>query len=363
MTPNENQVVKLYAGYMDRAADYDGLKFWRAQADAGAAIIDIAYSFSQTEEYLAIYGGLSNSLLLDKIYDNLFGRLPDDAGRAYWLGELAAGKHTSRLMVDVMSGAQGEDKVILENIVTVSQDWTVSTSHLPFTLAEAQNAVNSIGEVQGNGVTVEFGSDVFLPDQAGWVADMAAAWAQWGNHSRLDVKLNFLDLSSNTLAFAYAKSELLTGQVNQYGIPITQTNVALEVNTGKDQNGDLPDIIITVAMDLIRFGLYDRESILAHEIGHGLGFRTELFDFDQDDSTVTSWDQFLTFPDGTQKPGYFNGPEAMLVYGGAVPITGYYNATHPDGVGSIMDPTFGPGQVKFVGVLDDAMMNDAGIMV
>lgn len=362
MTPNENQIIKLYTGYMDRAADSEGLAFWKAQADAGAAIVDIAYSFSLSQEYQSIYGGLSNSLLIDKIYNNLFGRAPDPDGKAYWLGELEAGKPTARLLVDIMSGAQGNDKIILENTVIVSQDWTKSTAHLPFDMAAAQNAVNSIGELQGNGVTIDFGSEVFQPYEALFTNAMAAAWQQWGNHGRLDVRLNFQDLNNGILAFAAPRNELLTGQTAG-NTPITQSNIGVEVNTGKDMNGDLADITITVAMNLEQFFQYDTVSIMAHEIGHGLGFRTELFDFDQDYSTVTSWDKFLTFPNGTQWPGCFNGPEAMAIYGGPVPITGYYNSTHPNGIGSIMDPTFGQGEVRYVGVLDKAMLHDIGVMV
>ena len=102
---------------------------------------------------------------------------------------------------------------------------------------------------------------------------------------------------------------------------------------------------------------------MAHEIGHGLGFRTEAFDFDQDYSTMTSWDQFLTFPNGVTGPAAFNGPEAVALYGGPVPVAGYYNATHTNNIGTLMDPAFGQGEVKLVGDLVKAMMHDAGIMV
>ena len=359
MTPSEKQITQLYISYFGRAADPAGLNFWVGQANAGGAIIDIANSFAASTEYLGIYGGLSNAQLLDQIYANLFDRLPDAEGQVYWLNELANGKPVARLLVDVMSGAQGNDRIILENTTIVSRDWTAST---PFDMAAARNAISGIGEVQGNGVTIQF-AEALLPYEIILTNDMTAAWKQWGNHGRLDVKLDFLDLNSDTLPFASASNEFFTGRTNQNGTPITQSNVGVEVNTGMDMNGGLPDITITIATNMARFGQYDGTSIFAHEIGHGLGFRTEWFDFDEDYSTLTSWDQFLTFPNGTTGQAFFNGPEAMLVYGGPVPITGYYNATHPDGIGSIMDPSFGMGEVRFVGVLDKAMMHDAGIMV
>ena len=359
----EKQIAQLYIGYFNRCPDREGLDFWVAQADAGASIAGIASSFSRVPEYQSIYGGLSNGQLVDKIYANLFDRAPDMEGRTYWLSALESGFPVSEFVLAVMNGAQGNDRLTLENTAIVAKDWTDSNASQPFDLAAAQNAVQSIGEVQGNGVTIDFGGEVFQPYEAFFQSAMQAAWKQWGNHGMLDVRLNFADYGGNTLAFATPRNEFFTGQTDPYGTPITQSNVGVEVNTGKDMNGDLADITITIAMNLAQFFQYDTVSILAHEIGHGLGFRTEAFDFDENYSTVTSWDQFITLPTGATGQAFFNGPEAMLVYGGPVPIVGYYNATHTDGIGSIMDPTFGLGEFRYVGVLDKAMMHDIGIMV
>ena len=355
----EKQITQLYVGYMGRAADKAGFDFWVGQANAGGAIIDIANAFAQSDEYLSIYGGLSNGELVDKIYLNLFDRAPDLEGKAYWLAQLDSGVSSGRLIVDIMSGAQGNDRTTLENTVIVADTWT--SANLPFVLADAQNAVNSIGEEQGSGVNLIFKNDTLLPYADQFTAAMNAAWAQWGGKGVADIELNFVDRQSNTLAFAFAKNELLTGRTHNT-VPITQTSLGIEMTTGKDMNGDLIDGTIYIAMNLNEFFQYDTTSILAHELGHIIGFRTEAFDFDQDYSTWTSWDEFLTFPNGTKGEGYFNGPEAMQVYGGPVPITGYYNATHPAGIGSIMDPTFGQGEVRLVGALDKAMLHDMGIM-
>lgn len=357
-------IQALYIGYLGRAADRAGLAFWQAQANAGADLPGIAHSFSLSDEYQSVYGGLGNAALVDALYNNLFDRAPDAGGRAYWIEQLDQGKPSARLIVDMISGAQGPDRITVDNMAIVAESWTDTNAHKPFVLADAKNAMDSIGKVEGNGVTIEFTSDALLPYEAQLTSAMTAAWAQWGNHGMLDVRLDFSDSGGNTLAFAYARNELLTGRFGLNGTtPVTQTNVGVEINTGKDMNGDLPDIIITIAMNPERFFLYDTTSIFAHEIGHGVGFRTELFDFDQDYSTMTSWDQFLTFPGGTRGPAAFNGPEAMKIYGGEVPIVGYYNATHTNGTGDIMDPSFGQGEVRVVGAVALAMMHDAGVMV
>lgn len=362
MNTQEKQITQLYTSYFDRAADSAGFDFWMNQINSGASLLGIAYSFSRSDEYQSIYGGLSNQALINTIYDNMFNRAPDVEGNAYWLAQLESGQTSGDLIVNIISGAQGNDLLTLENTAIVARDWTSTNAYQPFVMADAQNAVNSIGEVQGNGVNITFKSDALLPFAPQLTAAISAAWAQWGNHGMLDLELNFSDLQSNVLAFASARNEFLTGQTSN-GWSLTQSNMGTEINTGRDMNGDMSDGYIYIAMNLEQFFQYDTTSIMAHEIGHIIGFRTELYDFDQDYSTSTSWDQFLTFPDGTQQPGYFNGPEAMSVYGGPVPITGYYNATHPNGIGSIMDPTFSQGGVRFVGVLDKAMMHDIGVMV
>ena len=59
-----------------------------------SAIRDIIASFSQSEEAKAIYSILSDPVngdagaFVDGVYQNLFNRLPDDAGKAYWVAEL-----------------------------------------------------------------------------------------------------------------------------------------------------------------------------------------------------------------------------------------------------------------------------------
>jgi hypothetical protein len=363
----ESQIIKLYNGYFNRAADYDGLRYWMDEANRGGQIVDISHNFSISDEYESLYGEhLSNSDLIDKIYDNLFDRVPDVGGKNYWMDQLAGGVSPGRLVVDVMSGAQGNDKIKLENTITVSKDWTDTNANKPFVLADAQNAITSIGEDQGDGVNITFIDDALLPYQAILTQAMQAAWKQWGGHGRADIELDYINLESDVLAFANTRTELLTGKTAfSSNIPVTQTSLGNEITTGLDMNGDLPDGRITIGYPIEKFiSDFDETTIFAHEIGHLIVFRTSIFDLSKPPSgTATSWDPLISFPTGTRGQLFFNGPKAMEFYGGPVPITGYYNATHPDGIGSIMDPFIGRGQVNVVGQLDILMAADVGVII
>lgn len=363
MTPAEKQITQLYVGYFGRAPDRPGFDFWLAQANAGGSLLDIANAFAQSPEYQSMYGGLNNGALIDAIYANLFDRAADAEGKAYWLNELQNGMSAGALIVNIINGAQGADKLMIENAAIVANDWMVSNQHLPFDTAAAKNAIDSINESQGDGLNLIF-TDAAQPYQNQITAAAKAAWAQLDAHSpvhaRADIEFDFLDLGNNVLAFAEARMEALTAQT-YYGTNVTQTGLALELTTGRDPNGDLPDGRITIAMNMTAFDTYDLASVLAHEFLHILGFRTEAFDFDGIYG-ITTWDAWLSFPNGTTGPAFFNGPRAIEAYGGPVPLVGYYNATHTV-YGGVMDPSFGAYEVKSVGLVEIAMLADLGITV
>ena len=77
------EIQKLYIAYFNRPADPGGLTYWTAQLAGGATMTQIANSFSASAEYQAIYAGKSNLVLIDQLYQNLFGRTSDAGGLLY----------------------------------------------------------------------------------------------------------------------------------------------------------------------------------------------------------------------------------------------------------------------------------------
>lgn len=360
-TPAERAITQLYIGYFDRAADRAGFDFWLAQANSGAAILDIAYSFSQSEEYQSIYGGLGNQALINMIYGNLFHRAPDPEGNAYWLNELANGKPSARLIVDVISGAQGNDRLILENAAIVAKDWT-DRSPAAFDIVAAHEAIDSINASQpfagDTGLAVNITSLELLPFQNQINAAMKAAWWQWevhfANQSQIQIDVGYFPLpDTGKIASAAPRMEVVTAS------GYTQSGVAQEIITGMDPNGNMADGFINLHMAPSElFSRFDMTTVFAHEIGHFF-FRTQINNSNAEH--ITNYDSFISSSGGTLS---FNGPNAMGVYGGPIPVSkmGAFNDyAHFDDWTLLMDPYY--DALQTVGVVDLAVLNDLGIGV
>lgn len=84
--------MRLYRAFFNREPDVGGASYWILEYDRGASLDDLAFGFSNSTEFLAAYGSnLTDDAFLRILYGNILGRTPDDAGLAYWLGELQGG--------------------------------------------------------------------------------------------------------------------------------------------------------------------------------------------------------------------------------------------------------------------------------
>ncbi|WP_292294984.1 cadherin domain-containing protein, partial [Marivita sp.] len=124
-------LTALYIGYFDRAPDPVGLQFWIDQLDNGREFATIAQDFASSEEAVSLYPYLatpdvaSPEEFIRDIYLNLFDREPDVEGAAFWATALESGAVAVGDMIDaIIQGAQGDDKVLIDNLTAAAQDWT-----------------------------------------------------------------------------------------------------------------------------------------------------------------------------------------------------------------------------------------------
>ena len=120
-------ITQLYAAYCDRAPDAAGEAYWVDRLHAGMTIGEIAKSFAGQQESRDLYGYLATLDATDssairafvgEIYANLFDRVPDAAGEAYWMAQVSSGSDRgTSVILDIISGARGHDVVTIDNKV------------------------------------------------------------------------------------------------------------------------------------------------------------------------------------------------------------------------------------------------------
>jgi len=125
-TAYTDQVQKVYIAYYGRAADPVGLAYWAAKVETDG-LAGIMASFGASAEATTLYGGLTNTAMVNALYKQSFGRDADFAGLMHYAGELTAGTMTAATIAqNIFDGATGTDATILTNKLIVAKAYTAS---------------------------------------------------------------------------------------------------------------------------------------------------------------------------------------------------------------------------------------------
>ncbi|MEM7273964.1 MAG: DUF4214 domain-containing protein [Actinomycetota bacterium] len=108
--PYAAEVRRLYRAYFLREPDADGLAYWTGQRAAGVSLIQVSEAFAGSAEFIATYGATTDGQFVDLVYGNVLERAAEPEGRAYWIGQLAAGTPRG----EVMTGFSESDEFILK---------------------------------------------------------------------------------------------------------------------------------------------------------------------------------------------------------------------------------------------------------
>lgn len=120
------EVQKVYISYYGRPGDPAGSEYWADRlAASGGDLSAIIEAFGTSQEFDERYGDLDNAALIDTIYQQMFGRAPDAAGRAFYLDLLDTGaKSLQSITLDILNGAQNDDARIIANKLLVADYFT-----------------------------------------------------------------------------------------------------------------------------------------------------------------------------------------------------------------------------------------------
>ncbi|SQG00497.1 outer membrane adhesin-like protein [Paucimonas lemoignei] len=128
MATTSAQVQQLYVAYLGRAADKAGLDYWLNELNADTPVLTLenlrANFVTEQAEYADVYGGLSRSDTVIKIYNNLFGRAPDAAGLTYWTTGAGSTVNADQLLTAFVAGASTADAKVVANKVLVAEVYT-----------------------------------------------------------------------------------------------------------------------------------------------------------------------------------------------------------------------------------------------
>lgn len=95
----EAEIYRSYVAFFVRFPESDGLQYWTGVRANGASLESIASSFAASDEFQSTYGSLPDAAFVELVYHNVLGRPADPVGRAYWLGQLAAGVDRGAMIV------------------------------------------------------------------------------------------------------------------------------------------------------------------------------------------------------------------------------------------------------------------------
>lgn len=118
----QNTIQELYIAYYGRPADPQGISYWSSSLQSSSGSLNsVIGQFGNSDEFLDRFGGYNNSDLIDSVYYQLFGRLPDESGKQYYLQNLNQGYMSlPSIVVNILDGATGNDRAIIDSKVFVS---------------------------------------------------------------------------------------------------------------------------------------------------------------------------------------------------------------------------------------------------
>jgi hypothetical protein len=87
----------LYRDLLDRPVDPSGRAYWAGQIQAGRRTIEsVALSLLSSSEHLRSQGGGTRVGWIDALYEQVLGRAPDPSGRAHWIASRATRSKIAR---------------------------------------------------------------------------------------------------------------------------------------------------------------------------------------------------------------------------------------------------------------------------
>ena len=151
-----NAAEQVYIAYFGRPADLAGIRATESQITAaGGDKAAITSMFANSPESQAFFAGKTVEQKVDTVYQQLFNRAAETAGKDYWVNQLTLGNMDQvNMCIRILDGAQGSDATIINNKVAAAKDFTEHASLTAYTgntaAANGRMLISSIGADVGD---------------------------------------------------------------------------------------------------------------------------------------------------------------------------------------------------------------------
>lgn len=178
-----DQVESLYVGYFGRAGDPSGTQSWTQAVSTGKVTISsVAALFATSPEaqgkypYLAAPQVADPTQFVGQVYQNLFNRIPDQAGLTFWVNYLNQNKGNptavGTFISTVISSAQGVDGATITNKVRVATDFTqqitdAGTTFGAQTSAQSTTEIKAVNDTEASVTAAKDATKVYIAQAPG----------------------------------------------------------------------------------------------------------------------------------------------------------------------------------------------------
>ncbi len=154
----------IYIALFGRPADPGGLAYWNGVTNNGSDLSKLIGQLTASQEYTDRFKGQTNEQVVTSIYQSLFGRAPDATGLAFFTKGLTDGTFKlETLAINILDGAQGSDKTIIDNKTAAADLFTKSIDTAAEIAAYNGNAAAELARAFLTKVTDDKGT---IPAQA-----------------------------------------------------------------------------------------------------------------------------------------------------------------------------------------------------
>lgn len=106
LDPVLGPLTRLYLAFLGRLPDQGGTSYWLGQLRSGVPLPAVSNYFAGSPEFVNTYGSLDNPHFVVRVYQNVLGRPPDVGGFLYWTNQLNQGLSRGQLMLFFSESAE-----------------------------------------------------------------------------------------------------------------------------------------------------------------------------------------------------------------------------------------------------------------